>query len=227
MFFISDYLCNNTFQQKTATTFFKVEVIINRRVLLTKIALFAAGGLALSLKGLDFLWPKSFAFKRYIRPPGTENDDHFLKNCTRCRACVNVCEAGCIKFFTFLESPRLAGTPYLDSRQKACNLCMNCTQVCPTGALKPIEKDLEEIKKNVRMGTAYVSETNCLSFNGRICGVCRDACPVKGTALKLGIKARPIVDPDYCIGCGRCEERCPQNPSAIVIRRKEEDLIYG
>jgi ferredoxin-type protein NapF len=153
----------------------------------------------------------------FLRPPGTTDENVFLSLCIRCRACANVCEAGCIKFFSLLETTESAGTPYVNSRLRACNLCMNCTNVCPTGALDPIVRELEAIKENVAMGKAAVIESNCLSFNGRTCGVCYDACPVK--AILLFERAKPRVIDELCIGCGRCEERCPQVPTAIIVRR--------
>ena len=158
----------------------------------------------------------------YIRPPGTTNDETFMDRCIRCRACANVCEAGCIDFFSLTDSLDKAGTPFIDSRNRACNLCMNCTQVCPTGALSPIDRELEAIKENVRMGKAIVIKKHCLSFNGKICGVCKDACPVNAITLK---RAQPTVNFDACIGCGRCEERCPQSPTAIFVKRT--DLNYA
>lgn len=154
----------------------------------------------------------------YLRPPGTTNEETFLNRCIRCRVCANVCEAGCIEFFTLSDSIEKAGTPYVNSRLRACNLCMNCTQVCPTGALEPIERELKDIKAEVRMGEAIVVEQHCFSFNGKICGVCKDACPVNAITLD---RARPIVETSLCIGCGRCEERCPQTPTAIYVERKD------
>lgn len=170
-----------------------------------------------------FLWlPSKGANFDYLRPPGASKDETlFLLKCIRCRACANVCEAGCIRFFTFLENPAYAGTPYLIPRIKACNLCMNCTQICPTGALSEIPDVKEEIYARVDMGKAFVLESACLSYNGRVCGVCRDACPLKDRAITLKPVAKPVVHEEYCIGCGRCEERCPQLPAAILVRREK------
>ena len=113
----------------------------------------------------------------------------------------------------------MAGTPYINPRMRSCNLCMSCTQVCPTGALEPIPMDLEVIKEKVDMGLAVVVKSNCLSYNGRVCGICHDACPV--AAIKLEPVAKPVVIEDVCVGCGRCEERCPITPNAIPVRRKD------
>ena len=160
----------------------------------------------------------SFSF---LRPPGTDDENEFLRKCIRCRNYGSVCAAGCIKFFSIAESSSLAGTPYLLPRLRSCNLCTNCGRVCPTGALKPLKKNISYLAKNVRMGIAIVIESNCLSFNGRVCGICHDACPLKGSAIKLKPVAKPVVNKDACIGCGRCEERCPQLPAAIIVKREE------
>ena len=180
---------------------------------------------------LKFVHASNFIFKyqtpkfSFLRPPGTESEDEFLSKCIRCRACANVCESGCIEFFSLKEGVLFAGTPFLNVRTKSCNLCMNCTQVCPTDALKTILREKEEIKKHVKMGEARVIESHCLSTNGRVCGVCHDACPLKGEAIILKPIAKPIVDQDICIGCGRCEERCPQFPAAIIVERKETTYV--
>lgn len=190
---------------------------INRRSILLSIFFLFVSSLLQFFRGFNFLIPRAKARTQFLRPPGSGEESKFLSKCIRCRACANVCEAGCIRFFTLSDGLELAGTPYLLPRIKACNLCTNCTQICPTGALQPIEENLEDIKSKVRMGTARVVEDHCLSFNGRICGVCHDACPLKGEAIQLMTRARPKVFEDVCIGCGRCEERCPQSPGAIIV----------
>ena len=197
---------------------------MNRKGFLALIAFGSAGAFSKFVDSLNFLFRKHGPLP-HLRPPGMEDEKTFLDKCIRCRACANVCEAGCIKFYSIFESPALAGTPYLIPREKSCNLCMNCTNICPSGALQPIEEDIKVIEKKVRMGTAKLIESNCLSHNGRICGVCLDACPLKFKAIILEPVAKPIIDEDVCIGCGRCEERCPQYPAAIPVRRKEP--IYG
>jgi len=180
--------------------------------------LFSLVFLGLAQTGLKFLTKffKKFPLIAFLRPPGAGDEDLFLELCVRCRACANVCEAGCIKFFALSESLAYVGTPYLFARTRACNLCMNCTQVCPTGALTPIVRDMKVISQEVKMGLAKVEELTCLSFNGRVCGICHDVCPLKGKAITLKSPARPVVH-EACIGCGRCEEHCPQTPSAIRI----------
>ena len=67
------------------------------------------------------------------------------------------------------------------------------------------------------MGVAVVDPDLCLSYLGRVCGYCRDACPLPGKAIRLIPPATPVVLPQGCTGCGRCVEYCPQSPTAITV----------
>lgn len=155
-----------------------------------------------------------------IRPPSASHDDaEFRALCVRCGLCGTVCENGCIKYYGLDESGRGAGTPFLDVRRRSCTLCMRCTDICPTGALQKIEDDLTVIADTVRMGTAVVDPDRCLSYLGRVCGYCYDACPLPGHAITLVAPAKPVVIEEGCVGCGRCVELCPQNPTAIDVWR--------
>lgn len=156
---------------------------------------------------------------RLVRPPSASHDDAlFQRLCTRCGLCGTVCENGCIRYHGIDETTHGAGTPYLDVRRRSCTLCMRCTQICPTGALTPIADDIESIKASVDMGVATVERDLCISYQGRLCGYCHDACPLPGYAIRLAPPALPVIL-DGCVGCGRCVEQCPQTPSALSITR--------
>lgn len=155
-----------------------------------------------------------------IRPPSASRDDlSFQAACIRCGLCGTVCENGCIRFFGLHEPEHGALTPHLDVRRRSCTLCMRCTEICPTGALTAIADDPDTIQREVRMGLAVVDPGRCISYQGRICGYCHDACPLPGTAIRLVPKAKPAVLADGCVGCGRCVEACPQFPTAIDVMR--------
>lgn len=154
-----------------------------------------------------------------VRPPTASHDDeHFQRLCTRCGLCGTVCENGCIRYYGLDQLEHGANTPYLDVRRRSCTLCMRCTQICPTGALTPIDDDMESIKANVDMGKAQVERDLCISYQGRICGYCHDACPIPGHAIRLSPPALPVIL-DGCVGCGRCVEQCPASPGALSIVR--------
>jgi ferredoxin len=156
-----------------------------------------------------------------IRPPSANADDErFRATCVRCGLCGTVCENGCIRFFGLDEDRWGALTPYLDLRRRSCTLCMRCTQICPTAALAPIRAELEKMVGVVKMGLAVVDPDRCISYLGRICGYCHDACPLPQKAIRLIPKAKPVVIEQGCVGCGRCVEYCPQSPTAIDVLRE-------
>lgn len=162
--------------------------------------------------------PPSGSARGTVLPPAAGDPDTFASRCIRCFRCGEVCTAGCIEFHPPWAGAGRAGLPYIVPREAGCNACMRCTEVCPSGALTRTEGDDDSIIAAVDMGTAWVDEGLCLSHLGRICGVCHDACPFGGRAIKLASHATPEVQAD-CVGCGRCEERCPQVPAAIRVYR--------
>ncbi len=159
-----------------------------------------------------------------LRPPGALAESSFLSACIRCGNCAAVCPQACIISQPYSNGIE-PGLPYIDPRIRACNLCMKCGEVCPTGAIKTIPHDREIIIAKVSMGMAVIDERLCISFLGRLCGICRDACPYPGRAIKLNPWARPEIIAGACVGCGLCVRLCPQQPSAIHINVSQKREI--
>jgi MauM/NapG family ferredoxin protein len=153
---------------------------------------------------------------RFLRPPGALKEEDFLARCIRCGKCGEACPNRTIKFFDFENGTAALNTPYIIPREKACILCMKCGDACPTGAIQPIRREADTILANVRMGTARVDTSLCLSYQGKTCGVCYRACPLQDVAIKVGMLEQPHVQ-DACVGCGLCERSCIQIPQAIRI----------
>ncbi len=186
---------------------------------------------ALIMSGISLLKSKKVE-AAVIRPPGSIAESDFLARCIRCGRCGDVCPNQAIQAVGQIVERELAleagiwneGTPIIFPRQKACNLCngidsdvLLCTSACPTGALELILKDPQVICEKVNMGTATVDTNLCYSYNGASCGVCINACPFEGKALKAGFMEQPIVDEAYCVGCGLCERACIRYPQAISV----------
>ena len=77
-----------------------------------------------------------------------------------------------------------------------------CIAACDEGALIASPGD-----SFPAIGLAIVNEVICLAHNGSACLVCYDVCPLKRSALKMKL-SRPVVDSQFCTGCGVCENVC-------------------
>jgi ferredoxin len=144
-----------------------------------------------------------------IRPPGALTPGEFERACIGCYRCAEVCPPKAIRFEN--------GLPVIDTRERACTLCMKCPQVCPTGALVPVPAEA------VRMGTPVLDRKACLPWSGAgICRLCHQVCPFPDRAVELvGPQAAPMFNAGACVGCGLCEEACPDTARAIRIKPVE------
>ncbi|MBO7475478.1 MAG: ferredoxin-type protein NapG [Campylobacter sp.] len=174
-----------------------------------------------------------------LRPPGALDEKEFMSKCIRCGLCVEACPFDTLKLAEFCDSAVPNGTPFFEPRKIPCYMCEDipCTVACPTGAL---DKDLvsENDKLNInkaQMGVAVVDQKNCVAYFGIQCDACYRACPVLDKALFIEYKRNertekhalllPVVDSDYCTGCGKCEKVCITTKPAITILPR--NLVLG
>jgi ferredoxin-type protein NapG len=103
---------------------------------------------------------------------------------------------------------------------------MKCTQVCPTDALAPIAAEPQAVFDLVRMGRPVLDRKKCLPWSARgSCSLCFQVCPYPDRAVELvGIQAAPLFHPEACVGCGLCEEACPDLARAIHIEPENREL---
>lgn len=156
-----------------------------------------------------------------IRPPGSLTEEEFVNKCIRCGECVKVCPAQCLKSFPLKEGLFTWATPHIIPREAGCIRCLSCGQVCPSGAIQ--EVSVEEVK----IGTAKIQRSTCLVWaEKKPCLVCMEYCPVG--AIHTDSRGRPIVDVNFCIGCGVCEENCPvlEKEAAITVSPQGEKRYY-
>ena len=156
---------------------------------------------------------------RLIRPPGARPEREFLQRCTGCGLCMRICPTGALQpavgeaGLEGLWTPRLV--PQIGYCDYECNLC---GQVCPSQAIELLSV---EAKQATKIGLAAFDKTRCLPYAyGRECIVCEEHCPVPDKAIytvevevvdhegNRKVIGQPRVDPERCIGCGICENKC-------------------
>ncbi len=176
-----------------------------------------------------------------LRPPAAQDEKEFLSLCIKCGLCVEACPYDTLKLADF-ESKKPLGTPYYEPRKIPCYMCPDipCVLACPTNALDTkkvisIKKDKQALDINkARMGVAVVDEKSCVAFWGIQCDACYRACPIMGSAIKLEFKRNertgkhallmPVVDSEFCTGCGLCEHACITKKAAIFVLPREVAL---
>ena len=189
------------------------------------LGLMALGGLVWSAY-ID----EATASKLILRPPGALDEKEFLQTCIKCGLCVEACPFDTLVLAKPGDNKPL-GTPFFEPRTIPCYMCPDipCVPVCPSGALDEAivsQDDVLNINK-ARMGLAVVDAKNCIAFWGIQCDACYRACPLLDQAIYLeytknertGKHAylKPIVDSDYCTGCGLCERACVTEKPAIFV----------
>lgn len=128
------------------------------------------------------------------RPPGALSGLAFGEACTGCGDCARACGAAII-----LRDGE--GLPVVDMREGGCTFCGDCTRACPTGALMP----------GAPWPWRAEAGPACLDANGIQCRACEDFCDAAAIRFRpmIGGRARPVIDPETCTGCGACVAPCP------------------
>ncbi|PIE02892.1 MAG: ferredoxin-type protein NapG [Acidobacteria bacterium] len=200
---------------------------VHRRQFLKGVAQAVAGGAILG-GGWSQIVSEAKSAPLALRPPGALEHDDFLAACIKCGVCVEVCPYDTL-YLGAIGSGAPWGTPTFEPRAIPCEMCEDipCARKCPTGAL---DNDMEDIN-TARMGVAVLDDQSCISIQGLRCEACYRACPLIDKALKLvlrpmartGVHAffEPVIDPEVCTGCGKCEHACIMEVSAIKVRPLE------
>jgi polyferredoxin len=162
-----------------------------------------------------------------IRPPGSLAEGEFLGRCIKCGECMRVCPTNVIQPAILEAGFEGLWTPILINKIGYCEFnCVLCGQVCPTGAIVPIsvEKKVgkKPYQKPIKIGTAFFDRGRCLPWAmDTECIVCEEVCPTSPKAIwfqavevklrdgKLKLLRRPYLEPELCVGCGICENKCP------------------
>lgn len=175
-----------------------------------------------------------------LRPPGALKEKEFLSKCIRCGLCVSACPYDTLKLASFRDFGVAMGTPFFTPRLTPCFMCEDipCAVACPTSALELEILNDENGRLNIneaKMGVAVVDEKNCVAYFGVQCDACYRACPLIDKAIFIDYRHNdrtgkhamllPIIDSDYCTGCGKCEKACITDKAAITVVPRE--MILG
>ena len=169
-----------------------------------------------------------------LRPPGALDEVDFLKTCIKCGMCVEACPFDTLQLAN-PGSNKPMGTPYFEPREMPCYMCIDipCVPVCPSGALdiKKVSTDNQLDINKAQMGVAVLDIKNCIAFWGIQCDACYRACPLLDVAIKLDYEKnertgkhaflKPVVDSDFCTGCGLCERACVTEKASIFVLPRE------
>ena len=174
---------------------------------------------ALGFKGIN---KARNAAGRVIRPPGALKEPDFVDRCIRCGNCMKVCPTNGLQPVMLQAGVEGIWTPQLVPEIGYCEYnCTLCGSVCPTGAIPRLSS---ERKKAMKLGIASVDRSICIAWAyGSECIVCEEHCPVSDKAIKV-VKEKidgrtvlkPRVDPELCIGCGICQNKCPVRPARAI-----------
>jgi len=132
---------------------------------------------------------------KVVRPPGSVEEQEFLKRCIKCDQCIRVCPTNVLQPAWFESGIEGLWTPVMNFRMGYCQLnCTACGQVCPTGAIQrlTVEQKLgyERVPEAlggqgpVKLGTAHYDHGRCLPWSKNIpCVVCEEVCPTSPKAI--------------------------------------------
>lgn len=177
-----------------------------------------------------------------LTPPGSLSARNMQKHCTACQLCISNCPNNVLRPSTDMEHFM---QPEMGYENGYCRPeCTKCSKICPAGAIKPITR---EEKTAIHIGHAVWVKKNCIPLtDGQTCGNCARHCPTgaiqmvpidktlkqnedgkwqdkDGNILKdREVLKIPVINTEYCIGCGACENLCPSRPfSAIYVEGHE------
>ena len=161
-------------------------------------------------------------------PPGSRSHDNLNSRCNSCQLCIEKCPGKVLHPAVSEYGSEGVMHPFMDFSKGFCLYdCTACGDVCPTHALETLQLDE---KQSIQIGIAVVVKELCLSYDtSHECRICRSECEANAIKMKPDytnpqkddrgmtvFPTYPQVDNALCIGCGKCEFKCPVSPFSAI-----------
>jgi ferredoxin-type protein NapG len=151
---------------------------------------------------------------------GTPYIDANIRGCYACEAvpCVLACPSGALDHHTEKATDIKMGVAVLQNPR-------TCLAVRHQNVPDGYNQKMHDFINSTTNVTQYEQKVldKLDSFEGKPCTLCADMCPIPNPLSAIAIVTKPngITRPeiyDGCIGCGVCQEVCPVDEPAIVIK---------
>lgn len=143
-----------------------------------------------------------------IRPPWSVENTLFIQSCTRCDACIQVCE-------THILIKGDGGFPEIQFSRGECTFCQKCVEVCQQPVFRPLSEPAWAHKVEI---TAH-----CLTQKSVECRSCEDSCESRAIRFtrQIGRVSQPMIMLEACNGCGACIKSCPVSAIKVLLTADE------
>ncbi|GJH43447.1 ferredoxin-type protein NapF [Pasteurella canis] len=147
-----------------------------------------------------------------IRLPWSVENTRFIRDCTRCDACIDVCE-------TTILIKGDGGFPEVQFSRGECTFCQKCIEACSQPIFRPRNEPAWSHKIEI--------SANCLTQKSVECRSCEDSCEMHAIRFKrqLGGVSQPILELESCNGCGACIKGCPVSAISVLFTVNELERI--
>lgn len=128
-----------------------------------------------------------------------------------CQSCEGLCQNSCLQKIIKLHPSNhdLKGQPFLDFSDDGCTFCYDCNTACPE-----ISNDVSA-NKQIKLGKAWIDQSQCYAWSGIICMSCKNVCP--DNLIRFTLDRKVSIEHETCTGCGMCVRICPA--TAIKVKR--------
>ncbi len=146
-----------------------------------------------------------------LRPPWAVSEGRFIKNCTRCHACIQHCPQSILKE----GAGRL---PEVDFSRGECTFCGACVEHCEHPALQHRDGGIPPWTLRASINNA------CLARDGVFCVACKEQCEAGAIVFHNGARAIPLpeIQAEHCTGCGACYHPCPTRAIELQPTREAQ-----